>query len=172
MTPRIAFTIGYQGASADELVDVLRDSGVDTVIDTRRNPQSRKAAFRRRALEARLTSEGISYQSMPSLGVPREFRDLAKTDWDAFVATYEAILADDQEALGQAVAVAFGSATALLCFESDERQCHRLPLALAMSARAPLAFDHLHVRRMENADDHPVLPAVVSSEDQVNVAAG
>jgi hypothetical protein len=171
MTPRLAFTIGYEGAAEDKLLALLTQCGVDTVIDTRLNPQSRRPAFRQRALREALASVGIGYVSMPALGVPKQDRARAKDDWPGFVDYYQRHLDGEATAVSAAIAICCESTTALLCFELDEGQCHRLPLSRAMSTQAPLAFDHLRVGRIEDTDDHPVLPAVMRPEYQMDVAA-
>lgn len=65
------FTIGYQGATVERLVETLAAADVSILIDTRETPMSRRPEFRRKALEASLLDAGIRYVSVPALGAPR-----------------------------------------------------------------------------------------------------
>src|SRR5438034_30586 len=92
MTPRPAFTIGYQGIDPDALVRSLAAAGVTIVVDTRRTPTSRRPDYRREALRRRLEGAGIRYTSQPALGVPKPIRALAERRRWLFDAAYRGIL--------------------------------------------------------------------------------
>ncbi len=169
MTTRPAFTIGYQGADPDELARELVVNGVSAVIDTRLHPTSRRPAFRKEALRARLANYGVGYQSWPSLGAPKRIRPLAAQRRRLFRIASEASLRRTPAAVTDAIDLAQRETVALLCFELDPRECHRSILADTMSAAAALDFTHLHVRGSDDTDDQPVLPAVVGPEKQVQV---
>ena len=81
------FTIGYQGATVERLVETLAAADVSILIDTRETPMSRRPEFRRRALKASLLNAGIRYVSVPALGAPQELRAQAG-DWDVFAEGY------------------------------------------------------------------------------------
>lgn len=167
MTTRPAFTIGYQGADPDEFAHELVANGVSAVIDTRLHPTSRRPAFRKEALRAHLASYGVTYVSQPTLGAPKRIRPLATSRRRLFQVAYEASLRRAPDAVTEAMDLAQRETVALLCFELDPRECHRSILADKMSATGALAFTHLHVRRSDDADDQPVLPAMVGPEQQV-----
>ncbi len=172
MTPRRAFTIGYQGADPDELAAELRRHGVSLVIDTRLHPTSRRPAFRREALRRRFAGHGLDYVSEPALGAPKRIRPLATTRRRLFRAAYEASLRRADQAVEEVIHLARQQTVALLCFEVEPGDCHRLILADAMAGRAPLTFTHLRLGRGHDADDQPALPAVVRTQQQDQVAAG
>jgi len=92
MTPRVAYTVGYQGATPDEMAERLSAAGVTLVVDTRRNPTSRRPGFRRRAFQATLERRGVRYESRPGLGVPKRVRPLAKSRSWLFDAAYRGVL--------------------------------------------------------------------------------
>ncbi len=171
MHTRPAFTIGYQGADPDELARELVGHGVSAVIDTRQHPTSRRPAFRKEALRARLAGYGVAYWSWPGLGAPRSIRSLAIKRRALFRIAYEASLRRHPEAIGSAIELSRRETIALLCFEVDPGECHRSILADAMTATASLDFTHLHVRRSDHANDEPVLPSMVRPDKKVEVAS-
>ena len=172
MIPRRAFTIGYQGADPDDLAAELRRQGVSVVVDTRLHPTSRRPGFRREALRATLEAHGVEYRSEPSLGVPRNIRPLAaKRHW-LFRAAYVALLVRVADTVDEIVQLARRETVALLCFEFEARECHRLLLAEAMAGTTPLSFTHLRLGRGDDADDEPALPAMMSAQQQDQVATG
>ena len=74
MTTEI-YTIGHSNHSWESFSSLLRDNGVELVVDTRTNPVSRFAPFaNRRALPGLLESVGIDYEFMggPLGGKPRD----------------------------------------------------------------------------------------------------
>lgn len=169
MTPQVAYTIGYERADESRFIDTLRANGIRTVVDTRANPTSRRPEYRQRRLQATLLSAQIRYYWEPSLGVPKRYRPLATTNRGSFVAQYQRLLRRADDALGRVTLLTHSGQIALLCFEADERQCHRLPLAAELARRSPLAFCHLRVRGSDHADDQPVAPAVVRAKQQMQV---
>jgi uncharacterized protein (DUF488 family) len=65
----IVWTIGHGTRPAAELVSVLREAGVRTLVDVRRFPGSRhNPQYNRRALEAVLEDGGIAYRHAIELG--------------------------------------------------------------------------------------------------------
>jgi uncharacterized protein (DUF488 family) len=63
------FTIGHSTRSAEEFVALLREAGVDHVVDVRRFPFSRRYPhFNGEALAATLAAAGIGYRHEPALG--------------------------------------------------------------------------------------------------------
>lgn len=173
MTPRPAFTIGYEGSDPAQLVGALLAAGVTTVLDTRATPMSRRPAYRRKALAAILEDAGVRYVSATELGMPRALRPLARRAdrrW-LFDMAYRGVLERGQEVVDGAVDLARSERIALLCFELDPRECHRELLARAMADRGPFLFAHLRPGDREYADDHPVPVPVMRPEDQMKLAS-
>ena len=170
MTPRIAYTIGYQGIDVDIVSSSARRAGITLVVDTRLHPTSRRPSFRREALRRRLAIEGIRYVSEPSLGVPKKVRPLVRSRRWLFEAAYRGVLSRASATLEDTVRLASTETIALLCFEAESRECHRSLLAAAISASAPIRFVDLEMGRIEDANDHPVPPLVVRAKDKVQVA--
>ena len=170
MTPRLAFTVGYQGVEPDALVQSLAAAGVTTVVDTRRTPTSRRPHYRREALRQRLDDSGIGYVSRPTLGVPKPIRALADSRRWMFDLAYRGILGRASADVDAAVAMTETETIALLCFEVDPGSCHRALLATEMAARAPILFAHLRPGDGEDANDHPRPVLVMGADDQVELA--
>jgi uncharacterized protein (DUF488 family) len=135
MTAKRIFTIGYEGATQDELIAALAKAGVGRVIDVRAVPMSRKPGFSKNVLTAGLTEAGIDYVHLKALGTPAEGREAARKGRLAdFARIYAAQLETPEAAAESArmIALAEEIPSALLCFERDPAHCHRTPLRLAV----------------------------------------
>ena len=163
LTPRIAYTVGYQGIDVDTVVAAARRAGVTIIVDTRRHPTSRRPSFRREALRRRLEADGIQYVSEPRLGVPKRVRPLARSRPWLFQAAYRGVLSRAASAVEDTVRMAGRETIALLCFEAEAGECHRSLLATCISASASITFVNLDVGRVEHPDDHPVLEDMVGA---------
>jgi len=122
------YTIGYERGSLSEVIAALRKAGVKTLLDVRELPNSRRAGFSKRMLDASLGEAGIAYQHMRALGTPKAGRDAAKR---GDTATMHHIFAqkletpESQLALIEAADIAQREPACLLCFEDDWHVCHR-----------------------------------------------
>ena len=166
MTPRVAYTVGYEGTTPAALAGRLRAAGVTLVLDTRRNPTSRRVGFRRRSLERTLSEHGVRYETWPNLGVPKKIRPLARRRTWLFDAAYRGVISRAAPDLERLVRLVATERIALLCFELDPRECHRSRLASALSKRGPFLFADLRQGNREDPDDHPVPVDVVRPQDQ------
>ena len=129
------FTIGYEGATQDEVIAALQQAGVERVIDVRAVPLSRKPGFSKNMLAAGLREAGIDYVHLKALGTPAEGREAARKGRLAdFARIYAAQLETPEAAVESArmIALADERPSALLCFERDPAHCHRTPLRLAV----------------------------------------
>ena len=73
--PPVVFTIGYEKASQAEVLAALARAGVHTLIDVRDRPQSRRAGFSKRQLQAAIEESGRRYVHLKALGTPPEGRE-------------------------------------------------------------------------------------------------
>ncbi len=63
------YTIGHSTRSLDELVSALKAHGIETLVDIRAFPMSRRLPhFNRESLERSLSQQGIRYTWMKALG--------------------------------------------------------------------------------------------------------
>jgi len=144
------YTIGYQGVSQAALLQTLVFHDVQTLLDIRERPQSRKPGLSKTALGAAAAGFGIQYAHIGALGTPREVRYRRKMDHgaDAFREGYLAHLATHDEAMAALVARAERERCCLLCYEADPLECHRLFVAehAAALSGGRLTTVHLAVR--------------------------
>jgi uncharacterized protein (DUF488 family) len=60
--------VGYGNKTLPQLVELLRRSGVERVVDIRAFPTSKREEFRKEELERSLPRHGLSYLHLPELG--------------------------------------------------------------------------------------------------------
>jgi uncharacterized protein (DUF488 family) len=148
-------TIGYEGCSIEDFVSTLTSAGINTLIDIRDVPISRKRGFSKRLLAQCLAQHGVAYVHLRELGDPKPGRDAARRgDIPGFQRIFRSHLAGDdaQDGLAAAVEIAIGSTSCLLCFEREPACCHRSIVAEAISARGNIQIRHLRVRRGISAE--------------------
>jgi uncharacterized protein (DUF488 family) len=69
------FTIGYAGRTARDLIEILNNVGVQSLIDIRFTPVSMyRPELSKSNLQRLVEAAGIQYLHMPRLGVPRQVR--------------------------------------------------------------------------------------------------
>lgn len=128
------FTIGYEGATVDEVLAALTRAGVVQVADVRAIAASRRPGFSKTSLTANLAEAGIGYRHLRALGTPKPGRDAAKKGDRATLARVYAGQLELPEAQAETAALEAMIAdkpTALLCFERDPAICHRTLLIAA-----------------------------------------
>jgi len=129
------FTIGYEGATQDEVIAALRLAGVERLIDVRAVPLSRKPGFSKNVLAAGLREAGIDYVHLKALGTPPAGREAARKGRMAEMNRIYAEQLETPEAgadAGRMIALAEEKPSVLLCFERDPSHCHRTPLREAV----------------------------------------
>ena len=153
------FTFGYEGLSLDEFVRRLKTAGIETVVDVRANPLSRKPGFSKRALSATLNAAGLAYVHLPAMGCPKSVRDCYKRDgdWGVYTRGFLAHLNDQHEALRNVAAIASRSLSCLICFEADFNRCHRTYVARAAAELS--GFDVTHLTEQTELADAAVRSA-------------
>lgn len=144
--------VGYEGRSIGEFVADLADWGVTRLVDVRMTPISRKRGFSKSALRQALAEQGIAYEHRRELGNPKENRPGfggSTAELTAARAAYAALL-DGVAARSAIEALAEAAQTeliALLCFEADEKRCHRRVLLRALEERLATASASTHRAR-------------------------
>jgi uncharacterized protein (DUF488 family) len=139
-------TIGYEGCVVDAVVNTLRESGVELLIDVRAVPSSRKPGFSKRQLAASLDQAGIAYVHLQRLGTPKAGRDAARAGKPDHMETiFREHMTSDlaQAALADAKSLARERRACLLCFERDHMACHRRLVAEMITAETAQAIVHL-----------------------------
>lgn len=125
-TPSLV-SLGYEGRTADELVDQLAEAGVSVLVDVRLTPLSRKPGLSKTRLRGSLAAQGITYVHLPQLGNPKDNRESFRAGHPASQARFRRILhaPEGQHALNHLAELLDGEVVALLCFERDHSTCHR-----------------------------------------------
>lgn len=121
------FTVGYEGTNINSLLDVLLDHDVNTLLDVRLTPLSRKSGFSKSALSTYLSDNGISYIHVKALGCPNSIRNPYKEDgdWSLYTKRYKKFLETRLNDVVDITGLALTSNCCLLCFERDANFCHR-----------------------------------------------
>lgn len=134
------YTIGHSTRTTDELLEMLRERGVERLVDVRRYPASRRHPhFGAEPLAAALREAGIAYRHAPALGGRRSGAEKSpNTAWrSAGFRAYADHMgsAEFREGLERLEAEARREPTAILCAEAVPWRCHRRLIADALVAR-------------------------------------
>ena len=141
---RAVYTVGHSTRALDELIDLLRDAGVEALADVRRFPGSRRhPQFNRGSFEESCPERGIEYHWLgESLGGRRrEVVPVAASPnraWQvaAFRHYADAIPTPEFVAgMEELERIALRKATAFMCAERRWWQCHRRLLSDVMLVR-------------------------------------
>jgi len=139
------FTIGYEGMSLESFLMMLRRQEVQTVVDIRQLPLSRKPGFSKRALQAALAKSDIGYRHIAALGCPKPVRDKYRLDgsWQNYSTGFLKHLSSQRSAIEELSALAESERCALLCFEADFNYCHRTMVAEAVQEISGAEIRHI-----------------------------
>lgn len=142
------FTIGYEGLDIDDFMSLLSEHGIETVVDIRELPLSRKPGFSKKALANVLNLSGLEYVHMVELGCPRPVRDgyRADGDWKRYTKGFLSHLKTQKDAIASLADLVESSTCALLCYEADFNFCHRSMVADAVNKRCGAEVEHIEVR--------------------------
>ncbi|MDQ2687877.1 MAG: DUF488 domain-containing protein [Armatimonadota bacterium] len=121
------FTIGYEGESQGAVLRTLVFHDVQTLLDIRELPQSRKPGLSKTALGQAAADFGLQYAHIRELGTPRDIRYQRKIDHDqkAFEESFLEYLATQDAAMEALAERAMRERCCLLCYEADAKVCHR-----------------------------------------------
>ena len=126
------YTIGHSTRALDEIVAALKAHDIETLVDIRAFPMSRRLPhFNRENLEKSLPAQGIRYLWMPALGGYRKavrndsphtaLRNPSFRNYADYTLT-----AEFEQAIGDLVQLATASRTAYMCAERVYFRCHRM----------------------------------------------
>jgi uncharacterized protein (DUF488 family) len=128
--PSTVYTVGYEGRDVADLIALLRTHRVETLVDVRLTPISRKAGFSKTALSSALADAGITYLHERRLGNPKENRPAYRAGEKTAQRRYLAhLLQNGGDAVARLSDIVTTSATALLCVEREPSICHRSAVA-------------------------------------------
>ena len=126
------FTIGFTGKSARQFFDLLRNNGVDKVVDTRISNASQLAGFAKGPDLRFFLNEigGIGYEHNLDFAPTKELLDRyrnKKISWEEYEVEYLNLV--DMRKLGEKVDMESLHRHCLLCSEHGPEKCHRRLLA-------------------------------------------
>ena len=137
--PRPLFTIGYEQAKPAAVLDELKRTKIELLVDTRAVAASRRPGFSKRQLVASLDEAGIGYIHLQKLGTPAEGRAAARSgDTNALWRIYDQHIktSEAQAALNELITlIKSGKRVALLCYCRDPEACHRSRIVANLKKR-------------------------------------
>ena len=143
------YTIGHSTRSAEELLALLDEAGVELIADVRAFPSSRRHPhFTRGVLSGWLAGAGIRYMHIAELGGRREpISGSRNGGWRerGFQGYADYMQSDEfQQALVELEAAARNASSAIMCAEAVWWRCHRRLIADALVVRG-WRVEHLGV---------------------------
>lgn len=156
------YTIGHSTRTLDELVSALKTHKVETLVDIRAFPMSRRLPhFNRESLEVELPMRGIRYVWMKALGGYRKsgrkdsphvgLRNASFRNYADYTLTPEF-----ERAMSELLELAEHSRTAYMCAERVYFRCHRMIVSDWLVAHG---HEALHIDA-----EGPVRPHKVTAE--------
>lgn len=148
------FTVGHGTRPIEELLEVLGEAGVRTLVDVRRFPSSRRhPQFNQPALAAALEGAGIDYRHAVELGGRRSGEPGEERFGCIRVAAFRSYAArmgttEWQEALARELVL---PELCYLCAETLWWQCHRRLIAELLQARG---HDVVHLLTPGHSEPH------------------
>ena len=126
------YTIGHSTRTLDELISALKAHGIETLVDIRAFPMSRRLPhFNRESLESELPRHGIRYVWMKALGGYRKatrkdsphtaLRSAGFRNYADYTLTPEF-----SQAIAELLQIAQQSRTVYMCAERVYFRCHRM----------------------------------------------
>ena len=140
------FTLGHSTLPIESFVIILKNFGIDRLVDIRTVPKSRhNPQYNSDALDEALTGAGIEYLAMPALGGLRHARkDSPNSGWrnKSFrgYADYMQTQAF-QTALDQLMEMSSHKRVAIMCAEAVPWRCHRSLVADALNVHGVPAVE-------------------------------
>jgi len=163
------FTIGHGARPADELVACLTEAGVQTLVDVRRFPGSRRnPQFNRDALERALDDAGVAYRHAEALGGRRsggaEFDCIRVAAFRGYAGWMRST--EFADALAASLTA---PAPCFMCAETLWWQCHRRLIAELLEARG---HEVVHLLRPGHSDRHRAWEPVSETRDGILYLCG
>lgn len=168
--PVILYTIGHSNRTTAEFIQALQTVPIDTVVDVRANPQSRRhPQFSQQALRQSLEAAGITYHwAGRQLGGRRQAQDPSKhlAIADEAIRAYADYMESEifQKAAMQLINLAATGKTAILCAEKLPEHCHR---SLISDYLLLQGLEVLHIIDQDNIISHQLSPLARRESQQL-----
>jgi uncharacterized protein (DUF488 family) len=160
---QVIYTVGHSNRTIDEFVELLREHGIERLIDIRTMPRSRtNPQFNQDTLGPHLRNRKIGYRHMAGLGGLRHTtKNSVNVGWhNKSFRGYADYMQTDQfnEALETLIELAREKTTAIMCAESVPWRCHRSLVGDALLTRK---FKVLDIMSKTSAKEHKLNPMAV-----------
>jgi uncharacterized protein (DUF488 family) len=156
----VVLTIGHSTRTLEDFISLLREYGVQKVVDIRTIPRSRhNPQFNREELPNSLKAVGIGYVHMSGLGGLRHsVPDSPNTGWRNLSFRGFADYMQKEEfknSLWALIELAKTERLALMCAEAVPWRCHRSLIADALSVRG---VQVKHILSSTSSQSHKITP--------------
>jgi uncharacterized protein (DUF488 family) len=154
---RTVYTIGHSTRTLKEFGDMLHSFQIETVIDIRSYPGSRRyPQFNKEALEISLRENNIQYSHLKELGGRRKANaDSKNTAWrhGAFRGYADYMeTAEFKQGIEELEEIALKQRTAYMCSEAVWWRCHRSMVSDYLKVHG---WKVMHIMAIEKAEEHP-----------------
>ncbi|MBN1241000.1 MAG: DUF488 domain-containing protein [Gammaproteobacteria bacterium] len=134
------YTIGHSTRPIEEFIALLREHGIEVLVDIRTVPKSRRnPQFGQQSLAESLDAAGIEYRYMKSLGgLRRPSKDSINTGWrnESFRGYADHMQTEEfQLAVEELVETGAKRRAAIMCAEAVPWRCHRSLVGDALLVR-------------------------------------
>jgi uncharacterized protein (DUF488 family) len=145
-TPQSAdfYTMGYEGRSVGDIVELIKSVEIRSVLDIRYTPVSMyRPEMSKNNFRQAIESAGFHYVHLPDWGVPRVIRAKAALDgtrdtiWD----WYDESIVDRYFERNLHHFLNLEHPVVMMCVESDPTECHRHRLFIALERLGLRGFD-------------------------------
>jgi uncharacterized protein (DUF488 family) len=139
------FTLGYEGLTQDAYFDIVQATGVETLVDVRRTPLSRKPGLSKKRLGETADARGMRYVHMVDLGTPHEILYAYRENRNRgeFMRRYGEYLDSQDAALQHLADLATRETCCLMCVEADPSDCHRFAICERIEALWGVGEGHI-----------------------------
>ena len=148
-SPRALLTIGYEGLSIDRFIQLLILQNVKYLVDVRKNPFSMRPEYRKARLQTALQEADISYLHIPEVGISSTLRkEFPPSEQKAqLFELYSKHTLPHCEEHAEAIAGLIAKVNvALMCYEKNPRDCHRMLFAEYCKKKQPSIPRIIHIR--------------------------
>lgn len=143
------YTIGYEGKSVEEYLNILIHKDIKVLVDVRKNPLSMKYGFSKNQLKLFCNNIGIEYIHIPELGIESEKRKELNSEnaYKTLFDDYELNCLSKKEFELKKIVDLFieNKRIALTCFEADSNFCHRSRITKVIMLNYDNISDVIHL---------------------------
>jgi uncharacterized protein (DUF488 family) len=155
------WTVGHSTRSEDEFKEILLEHQIETLVDVRSFPGSRRYPhFNKLELSRSLESIGLAYQHLPALGGRRRALPNSKnTAWQnsSFRAYADHMESEEfEKGIETLLELAQTKRTTVMCAESLWWRCHRSLIADFLKANG---VEVIHILSGVKVESHPYTSA-------------